>query len=146
MGLIVYPFGLEGMVLMKRGGLLHAALCAQIAALGHTQTIVIGDAGLPVPDGVELIDLAVVAGVPGFIEVLDAVLSEGVFERYMIASEIDEKNPEMKKRMEKSLAGLPVSQVPHEEFKALTKSARCVVRTGETSPYANILLAGGVNF
>ena len=41
---------------------------------------------------------------------------------------------------------MPVKKVFHEEFKKLTENAKCIVRTGENSSYANVILVGGVNF
>lgn len=131
---------------MKQSGLLHSELTAQIAALGHTQSIVIGDAGLPIPHGVPVIDLAVIKGIPAFMDVLSAVLSEGVFESAIIASEIDEKNPEVLKALNQAAGSMPLNRVPHTQFKALCQTAQCIVRTGEATPYANIILIGGVNF
>ncbi len=61
---------------MKKGILLNSQLSYVISDLGHTQSLTIGDAGLPVPENVEKIDLAVKAGVPDFLSVLSAVLSE----------------------------------------------------------------------
>ncbi|MGP9745512.1 D-ribose pyranase [Brachybacterium sp. AOP29-B2-41] len=127
---------------MKRGGILHPELSAHLARLGHTDTFVIGDAGLPVPPGVARVDLAVTLGVPGFAEVLDAILAEIEVEGAVIATEA---------------AGSPVGAlfdarlpgsetVPHEEFKQLTGQARFVVRTGETTPYANVIVRCGVPF
>ena len=113
---------------MKKATLLNSTLSYEIAKLGHTQTLCIGDAGLPVPPGPERIDLAVTKGVPGFLQVLDAVLSEmqaAILERF---------------------DGIEVRYVPHEQFKQLSAESRAVVRTGETTPYANILLRSGVTF
>jgi D-ribose pyranase len=55
-------------------------------------------------------------------------------------------NPKTLKSMADILDGKPSKEVPHETFKALTKDAKVIVRTGETSPYANVILVGGVNF
>ena len=90
--------------------------------------------------------MSVTAGLPRFLQVLEAVAGELVVESYICAGEIDEKNPETLRRMEEILAGKPVRKVPHEEFKRLMEKAKCVIRTGETSPYANVILIGGVNF
>lgn len=132
---------------MKRNGLLHAELNRIIAAMGHTDTLVIGDVGLPVPHGVPCIDLAVLPGTPTFASVFDAVFAELAVERATVASEIHAHNPAMvalKDRIEK--AGVAVDELFHEDFKAATRRAVAVVRTGETSPYANIILHAGVTF
>lgn len=131
---------------MKKSGLLQAELQGICAALGHTQTIVIGDAGLPVPSGVRKIDLAVCAGLPVFADVLKAVLPECVFESCVLAEEIKTRNPAVLSAVQEICQGIPQAFVPHEQLKKLSESAVCIVRTGETSPYANIILTAGVNF
>ena len=132
---------------MRRHGLLHAELNRIIAALGHTDTIVIADVGLPVPAGVPCIDLALVAGSPRFAEVFDAIYRELAVERATVASEIHARNPSMVALTERLRAnGLAVDELTHADFKRACADARAVVRTGETSPYANVILHAGVTF
>lgn len=132
---------------MRRSGLLHAELNRLIAALGHTDTLVIADAGLPVPPGVPCIDLAVLPGLPPFAEVFDAIYRELAVERVTLASEIHRHNPAMVALDGRLRAdGLAVDEVPHEAFKRLCAGARAVVRSGETTPYANAILHAGVCF
>lgn len=132
---------------MKRHGLLHAELNRVIAAMGHTDTLVIGDVGLPVPHGVPCIDLAVLPGTPSFATVFEAIYAELAVEGITVASEIRAKNPAMAALVAR-LKGdaLRVDEVTHEDFKALCARAVAVVRTGETAPYANIILHAGVTF
>ena len=73
---------------MKKHGILHAQLAGLIAGLGHKDTYLIGDAGMPIPPGVEIVDLALTAGVPTFEQVLAAVLDEAAVEGYTLAEEI----------------------------------------------------------
>jgi len=131
---------------MKRTALLHAELSEVVARLGHGDLLVIGDAGLPIPDGPRRIDLAVTPGVPRFHEVLAAVLSEMQVESAVVAAELAARNPAVEAEIRQRLAAVPVTTVPHEEFKSLTRSARAMVRTGECSPYANVILRAGVVF
>lgn len=139
---------------MKRTGLLNAPLSHAVASLGHTQALVLADAGLPIPPGPERIDLAVTPGLPSFLQTLDAVAGEMMVERAVIAAEMSAANPSLRallaERMERIAAaqGRPIAleEVPHEAFKRLTTAAVAVVRTGECSPYANILLYSGVTF
>ncbi|MBU2956679.1 D-ribose pyranase [Paracoccus sp. 1_MG-2023] len=127
---------------MKKTTLLHARLSGLIASMGHGDLIVIGDAGLPVPPGVEVIDLAVIRGLPGVFDVLDAVLSELVVERAELASEASE---DLAARFRSRDIGT-VTTLSHDRFKANSASARAIVRTGECTPYANICLYAGVAF
>ncbi|MCW7538780.1 D-ribose pyranase [Aquabacterium sp. A7-Y] len=130
---------------MKRTALLHAELSSVIASMGHGDMIVIGDAGLPIPAGVHRIDLAVSPGVPGFDAVLAAVLSELQVERALLASEACSRAGG---GLPAWCAALPVrpDSVPHEELKRLSAQARAVVRTGECTPYTNVVLCAGVTF
>lgn len=132
---------------MRRHGLLHAELNRVVAAMGHTDTLVIGDAGLPVPPGVPCIDLAVLPGLPSFAAVFEAIYAELAVERVTMASEIHEKNQalvELSARLRHD--GVGADEVSHEELKRLSARAVAIVRTGETSPYANVILHAGVTF
>jgi len=131
---------------MKKTGLLNQPLSAAIAGLGHTDSLVIADAGLPIPPETERIDLAVTGGIPAFMDVLQAVLGEMQVERAVIASEMAERSPQMHAAILQALGDLPYEAIPHEAFKAQTRAARAVVRTGEFTPYANIILFAGVVF
>ena len=131
---------------MKKDRLLNPHILESVASLGHTEYFVIADCGLPVQKGVKVIDISLTAGIPAFMDVLKAVNAELVSESYIVAEEIESKNPAMLEKIKAELGGLPYKTVPHEDFKKLVADAKCVVRTGETSSYANIILIGGVNF
>ena len=73
---------------MKRSRLLNSELSYEIAKIGHTAHITLCDAGLPIPNGVKRIDLAVEAGLPSFISVLKPILSEMQVEEIVLAEEI----------------------------------------------------------
>ena len=98
---------------MKKSGLLNPQLCAAVARLGHTQTFVVADAGLPIPHEVPVIDLAVVLGTPRFQEVFDAILDEVVVDGATIAHEALGHEPEswVRERIEE------VRTVSHEDLK-----------------------------
>lgn len=128
------------------GALLHGRLVAVLTELGHTDTLVIADAGLPIPPGVERIDLALVPSVPGFLQTLQAILAELAVESAVLAEEMADRAPELNREAQRLLGERPVRVVSHEEFKQLTASARAVVRTGECTPYANVVLVAGVTF
>jgi D-ribose pyranase len=131
---------------MKKAVLLNSALSGVISRMGHMDTLTIGDAGLPVPNGPERIDLAVVKGIPTFLDVLKATLTELQVQRVTIASEMKEKNAELYQIMKQLFADIEIVEVPHEQFKRLTAASKAVVRTGECRPYANVILESGVTF
>jgi D-ribose pyranase len=131
---------------MKKTALLHAELSRLIASLGHGERLVIADAGLPVPAGTPCVDLAVTRGVPGFEAVLRAVLSEMCVERIVVATEARAASPAFVAMLAAALPGVAATELAHADFKALTAGARAVVRTGEFTPYANVILYAGVVF
>ena len=135
---------------MKKGRLLNSELSYEIAKIGHTAHLTLCDAGLPIPPCVKRIDLAVEQGLPGFIPVLDAILSEMQVEEAVVAAELLERNPAIHRALLATFARHEISPtivvVPHEEFKKITAASAAIVRTGECSPYANVILKSGVTF
>ena len=131
---------------MKKGTLLNQPLSAVIAGMGHMDELVIADAGLPIPAGPQRIDLALTQGVPGFTATVQAVLSEFQIEGAVIAAEMLERSPDIAAALQAALGDVPIQTVPHDAFKARTARARAVVRTGEFTPYANVILIAGVVF
>lgn len=136
---------------MKRRPLLNRHLSKLVASLGHMDEIVVADAGLPIPANVAVIDLAVSPGIPGFFDVLDALAHEMIVEQAIFANEAAE---DLVTRIEVKLAhwaaeaGKPIEHIrcSHEAFKTQTSRARAVIRTGEFTPYANVILVSGVSF
>jgi D-ribose pyranase len=132
---------------MKKNSLLNAALSRLVASLGHGDKVLVADAGMPVPRGgaVEFIDLALTPGVPTLSETLATLLTEMQVESHIVASETLARSHDW-------LAQLPPAQigtrsvVSHEELKQLSHGARAVIRTGECTPYANLMLVAGVTF
>jgi len=133
-----------GGIEMKKNGILNSQLNRVISEMGHRDMLIIADVGLPIPKEVERIDLALKCGIPSFTEVLRAILSELEVEETYVAKEIKEKNPQTLNLIS-SLIG-EVKFITHEELKELSKQARAIVRTGECSSYANIILISGVTF
>lgn len=132
---------------MKRYGILNPELLRALASLGHTDQVVICDAGLPIPKDAWRVDLSVVKGLPSFVDVLDVVLREFVVEGYVVASEVKEANPNIYAHVRHMLFGRSgySKEVPHEEFKAMAAKSKVYIRTGECTPYANIILISGVS-
>lgn len=129
---------------MRRAGLWHPRLVEVLTATGHGDLVVVADAGLPVPRGVEAVDLLWRPGEPGFLPVLRAVLDECVVEHATLATELTDTD--VREGLTSALDGIAVNHVSHEEIKALSAHARAVVRTGSTTPFTNAVLRCGVAF
>ncbi|MGG0299504.1 D-ribose pyranase [Bacillus albus] len=131
---------------MKKHGVLNSEIASVLASLGHTDTIVIADCGLPIPDGVKRIDLAVELGKPSFLDVLQVVADDMEIEKVTLAEEVINNNAEVNKEIEMKLIEPAFEYVSHEQFKEHTKKAKAIIRTGEATPYANVILHAGVIF
>lgn len=132
---------------MKKIGVLHGELSKCIATMGHGDMILIADAGMPVPKGVPLIDLALVEGVPDFSSVLGAVLKELCVQEGIVSSEMRKVSPHIGKKLDEIIDGsFKTEEVTHDRMKVLSKDVKAIVRTGEFTPYANIILTAGVIF
>ena len=128
---------------MKKGKLINQPISSLIASLGHTDEIVIADAGLPIPAGTERIDLALTRGIPSFEETLMTVLEEVCVEKAFVSQEIKEYSPQVLALIEAALGDLPVEAITHQEFKNRTRGSKAVIRTDEFTPYANVILVSG---
>ena len=133
---------------MKRAGILNSDISRVLSYLGHTDTICIGDCGLPIPDEVERIDLALAFGVPTFMQTLKVVVDDMKVEKIVLAEEIKQQNPDVLRQVEELFDGqnIEVEFVSHVELKERTFDCKAVIRTGETTPYANIILQSGCIF
>jgi D-ribose pyranase len=129
---------------MKKAGILNRHLAGALAELGHGDGVLICDAGMPIPAGPRVVDLAFRAGVPSFAEVLDGLLAELVIEGATAATEVRRANPEASALLDAHFPELDL--VSHEKLKERSTDARLIVRTGEARPYANVLLRCGVFF
>lgn len=130
---------------MKRSGIINGALASRCAMLGHTDLVAIADCGLPLPPGVVVVDLALVQGVVGFVATLDALIGELAIERHVYAFEavgtqaqwwIADRAPHLG----------AADVVSHEVLKHRLSECALVVRTGEATPFANVILQCGVSF
>lgn len=131
---------------MKRIGILNQPISSVIAGLGHMDTLIIADAGLPIPPGTRRIDLALTEGIPTFLDTLRAVLTEMCVEKAIVAEEMLDVSPEVYEAARELLGDVPIETVTHLILKEQSRSARAVIRTGEFTPYANVILVAGVVF
>jgi D-ribose pyranase len=131
---------------VRKTGILNQAILNATGSLGHTDQIVICDAGLPIPLGVERIDLAVIRNLPRFLDVLRPIMAEIVVEKIILAEEIRTASPDFAAQIRELAGPIPIAFVSHEQFKSLTRGAKAIVRTGEHTPFANVILQSGVDF
>jgi len=133
---------------MKRKGVLNSGLSKTIASMGHTDKLVICDSGLPIPKNSDVVDLALTKNIPRFMDTLKVILEELKVEEAIVTNELVKGNNKYFKQITSLLNGTKIKKVDHEKFKEITRNGGNVtfVRTGEATPYANIILISGVTF
>ncbi|HEC2151914.1 D-ribose pyranase [Staphylococcus delphini] len=129
---------------MYKFGTLNSEISCVLSRLGHTDEIVIADCGLPIPDGVKRIDIALKEGTPSFEEVYEELMHHMAVEQVVVAREMVEENEALYQKVKNDFPTLEM--VSHEKFKKQTRHAKAIIRTGEATPYANIILKSGVIF
>jgi len=128
---------------MKNHGVIHPDLVHLLAQLGHKDEVVICDAGFPIPLGVERIDLAYRLGSPEFGDVVEAIAADIAVESIVVA---DESADDLVEWLQSATDAESTKRVAHDQLKDRAARARAVIRTGETTPYANVILVAGVTF
>lgn len=139
---------------MYKSRLFNSEIIQILSKMGHTDQIAIGDAGLPIPENVKRIDLALTFGLPSFLQVFESVSESMQIEKVILAKEIFEHNPEIHKKILEQIQQvekfqknkIDITYITHEMLKIQTNKCKAVIRTGECSPYANIVLQSGVIF
>ena len=138
---------------MKKSALLNSELSYLTATLGHFDEITVCDAGLPIENKAQRIDLALTYGIPSFIDTVKVLLDEIQITGALIASEMKDINPTLHEELIKLIKleesenrKIEINYLTHEEFKKRTHKSKAVIRTGECSPYANVVFQSGVVF
>jgi D-ribose pyranase len=129
---------------MLKTGILHPQLARVLAEIRHMDTLVIGDAGLPIPKGVERVDLGWKEGNPAYLDVLEEILKYMVIEKATFATEAKTVSPDFHTKALALLPnGLPVEYISHKELKEQSEKAKAIILTGEFTPYTNVILVAG---
>jgi D-ribose pyranase len=128
---------------MKKGGILHPDLSHVLASSGHTDYLLITDRGFPVPEEPQRIDLALVNDKPTVLDVLAAIEAEWSIDRVVITEEMALVSPHRVREIESLLPGVSIETISHIELKRLGHGAKATIRTGDTCPYANLIIVSG---
>lgn len=131
---------------MKKGGILNSALSGALAALGHTDMLLVCDAGFPISVGAQRIDLALAANLPDLRTVLRLLNDEMIVESVVAAAEIEEFNNPLFEWLKETFADAALDLRPQEEMlSTVAQSAKAVVRTGSFDPWGTIGLRAGID-
>lgn len=131
---------------MKRHGILNAELSGALATLGHTDLLLVVDAGFPIPRTAQRIDLAIAEDLPGLTTVLDLIAAELIVEGVVVAEDVESSNARLASWLRQRFADAPLTTRTHEEMlSVVAHEAKVVVRTGAFNPWGNVGLVCGVD-
>jgi D-ribose pyranase len=127
---------------MLKTGILNPAINSLLSRVRHTNMLVIADRGFPYWPMIETVDISLVDGTPTVLQVLAAVRENFVIgQAYMAEEFLAANDEEARARFTRAFEGVPVSFEPHEaQFKPRVPRAIGLIRTGDSTPYSNMIL------
>lgn len=132
---------------MTETGFLNREIAAEMSKMGHTDKLLIADAGLAIPNTTRVIDLSLAKDVPTAVEVLKTVLANFSVESIILSQATAEVSPTRQQEFLSCFEQeIPCEIVSHPHFRDdLTKEVKFAIRTGDFTANSNIILvsAGG---
>ena len=129
---------------MLKTGILNPSINSLLSRIRHTNTLVIADRGFPFWPQIETIDISLIDDIPRVLDVVQALRKNFVVAQFFMAEEFLQVNPaEVKAVFASALEGVPVIYEPHVVFKKRVPNAIGLIRTADTTPYANLMLESG---
>jgi D-ribose pyranase len=129
---------------MIKTGILNPQILALLARIRHTNALVVADRGFPFWPQIETVDLSLVDDVPTVLQVIAALRQNHNFTQAYMAKEFQKNNfKTLQEKFAKALRRVPTKFEPHVEFKKRVPDAIGLIRTGDTTQYANVILVSG---
>ncbi len=131
---------------MKRGTILNSVLINAIGCMGHTDLMMICDAGYPIPAGAWKVDLALTKDDPDIYKILKLIEKDLVVEKVIVAEEQEKYNPPLFGNVKDLFNYAELEKVPHTEVMTiLREKVKVFVRSGSFEPWGNVILQSGVD-
>ncbi len=122
-------------------GILNPQINSLISRVRHTNTLVIADRGFPFWPEIETIDISLVDGIPTVCQVLEALRPNFMIGKAFMAEEFRKGNSSaIQEKFFSILQGLTINFESHVDFKKRVPFAIGLIRTADTTQYANIII------
>ena len=122
-------------------GIINPHLLDLLSRIRHTNALVIADAAFPFWPEIETVDIALVKGLPTVLDVVNAILPNWKCGEVIMASEFETHNsPPVRSAFRRACRKIPMNFEPHLDFKKRVPDAIGLIRTGDTTPYGNMIL------
>ncbi len=129
---------------MKEVGIVNRELSRVLSEQGHGDLLMVVDAGFAIPKGADVVDISLAENSPMVIDTLQELKKFFSVEKLIFANDTKEVSPTLFKNIKKLFGkSVPVEMVTHAEIKEISKRVKAVIRTGDFTAYANVILVSG---
>jgi D-ribose pyranase len=129
---------------MLKSGILNPRLLSLLARVRHTNALVIADRGFPFWPEMETVDISLTEDIPTVLQVVAAVRPIFHIAQAYMAREFRRYNtPAVRAKFAGGFSGVPIRFEPHIVFKKRVPAAIGLIRTGDSTQYANVILVSG---
>lgn len=128
--------------------ILHPGLAQSLATLGHSDIVLVTDAGFPIPKDANRIDLGFYEGLPDVLDILNVLRKEIFVEEVHFATDVRDRHPDLYKELQSIYtgAGAVFKGTTHEELvEVFAPKAKVVIRSGSFNAWANIALVASTD-
>lgn len=129
---------------MRETGIVNRDICDVLSTLGHTDEMIVCDAGFAIPSGVRTVDISYGENKPTVIEVLSELKKHFSVEKLLISRDTKEHVPTRFKELSRIFGDdVAVELVSQDELRARARNVKAVIRTGDFTVFSNVLVVSG---
>jgi len=128
---------------MKEVGIVNRELARLLSEQGHGDMLMIVDAGFAIPKHADVVDISLTENCPMVIDTLQEIKKFFSVEKLIFADKTQEVSPTLFDNITGLFGGAPVEIVTHPQIKELSAKVKAVIRTGDFTAYANVILVSG---
>ena len=129
---------------MKELGIINRGIAKIISEQGHQDLLMVCDAGFAIPKNIEVIDISLKENSPMVIDTLVVLKKYFSIEKMILAKQTQETNPTFFKNLTETFDdNIEIEIMKHKELKVVSQNVKAVIRTGDFTAYANVILVSG---
>ena len=129
---------------MLKSGIINPDINHLLARIRHTNLLVISDRGFPYWPMIETVDISLIDGIPTVLQVFNAIRPNfDIAEIYMANEFKFENSSAVQKEFAEAAQGISVTFETHIDLKKRVPQAIGLIRTGDITQYANMILMSG---
>jgi len=129
---------------MKEIGIVNRELARVLSEQGHGDLLMVVDAGFAIPKGADVVDISLSENCPMLIDTLTELKKFFSVEKLIFADATMDVSPTLYDNITQLFGEeVPVEIVSHPQIKEMSANVKAVIRTGDFTAYANVILVSG---